>query len=114
MRLLLRFDAAQSIGLAFHELVGNALEYGALGDPEGRVSASWRIVSEPHHRIAIFDWTETGGPPLVGEPLRRGFGLELLEKALPFDIGARTLIGFDPAGLRCQIEFPYAPAHFLM
>jgi two-component system CheB/CheR fusion protein len=37
---------------------------------------------------------------------RRGFGTELLEKTLAFELKAKTSIQFDPAGFRCAIELP--------
>ena len=65
-------EAATPIGLALHELATNALKYGALGDPEGRVDLAWTVKSEAkehakEHALRV-TWTETGGPtPRVSE-----------------------------------------------
>jgi two-component sensor histidine kinase len=52
-----------------HELATNALKYGALSVPEGRVTVTWERC-EAGTRI---NWVETGGP-LVGAPSKRGYG----------------------------------------
>src|SRR5437763_1616821 len=43
-RVVLPATSAQAIGLALHELATNALKYGALAQPKGRLSVVWRIV----------------------------------------------------------------------
>ena len=37
----LRPEAAQSLGLALHELATNAAQFGALSSPAGRISITW-------------------------------------------------------------------------
>jgi PAS domain S-box-containing protein len=61
--------AAQTIGLALHELATNASKYGALSTNDGHVDIHWQAPG------AIFKmiWIESKGPPV--KPLRRhGFG----------------------------------------
>jgi two-component system CheB/CheR fusion protein len=55
-------NAAQTIGLALHELATNASKYGALSRPSGRVVVQWKI--EPANEIPRFrmSWRERGGP----------------------------------------------------
>lgn len=42
----------------------------------------------------------------VGAPARRGYGRELIERALPYQLGAETTYELGDDGLRCTIEVP--------
>ena len=55
-------DAAQTLGLALHELATNASKYGALSVPGGSVTVQWNI--EPGSGAPRFrmSWRERGGP----------------------------------------------------
>jgi two-component sensor histidine kinase len=92
---------AASLALAFHELTTNAIKFGALSAPEGRVSVSW---SERDGLVRL-EWREAGVPMLLTSPRTNGFGVELLEKTLPHELGARTSLEFEPDGLACVFEF---------
>lgn len=98
---------ALSLALAFHELVTNALKYGALSNPAGAVTLAWSVdAAEGRLRLV---WTEAGGPP-VAAPVRRGFGSRLLERALAADLGGKVVLRYEPEGLVCEIEAPLAAA----
>ncbi|RYC33409.1 chemotaxis protein CheR [Lichenibacterium minor] len=101
----LRVEQVQTLALAVHELTTNAAKYGALAAPEGRLSIRWHVVPAPDDaRCLVLDWIETGvALPPVAE-MRQGYGRELIERALPFDLGARTHFGFGPDGVRCRME----------
>jgi two-component system CheB/CheR fusion protein len=99
---------AEAIALAVHELATNAVKYGALSSPEGRIEVSWHIERGGDTPLLILDWIEKGGPP-VQAPARRGFGSELLEQTLAFELKARTTLTFEPSGLRCHISIPATP-----
>jgi two-component sensor histidine kinase len=43
-------------------------------------------------------------PP--NRPARKGFGSELIERALPYQLGAETKLEFGPDGVRCEIVVP--------
>jgi two-component sensor histidine kinase len=43
-----------------------------------------------------------------GRPMRRGFGLHLIERALPYQLGATTSMEFTPGGMVCRMELPLA------
>jgi len=96
--VLISPNDALTVGLALHELVTNATRYGALSTDEGRISVRWTI--EGQGRI-IVDWVESNGPA-VTPPEKRGFGLNLIERALAQELGQPITIDFDPAGLRCR------------
>ena len=103
--------AAETFALAVHELATNALKYGALGLPSGRLDISWRINEAAEPPQLLFDWRERGGPA-VAQPARKGFGTELLERTLAFDLKGQTTISFNAAGLHCQIAIPLTKRTF--
>jgi two-component system CheB/CheR fusion protein len=91
--------------LAIHEVATNALKYGALSRAGGRIEVSWRIDEAASPPQLIFDWTEQGGPK-VAAPQRKGFGTELLERTMAFELKGSTVLTFDPAGVRCVVTVP--------
>ncbi|CAN7619276.1 PAS domain-containing protein [Phenylobacterium sp. LjRoot164] len=102
----LRREAAQTIALAIHELTTNAIKYGSLAEPTGRLAVEWRIVRSSHGQRLFLDWRESGTRALDTSPSRFGFGRELIEKGLPYELGAKTSIEFHPGGVRAVIEIP--------
>lgn len=70
-------SAAQQFALIAHELATNALKYGALSIPQGRISIEGRIDRVDGAGHLSFVWRETGGPP-ASAPARRGFGSVIL------------------------------------
>ena len=90
---------ALSLSMAMHELATNAVKYGALSRPEGRVSLSWET---PDGRLDLV-WAEHGGPP-VAPPARRGFGTRMIERALAADVDGKAELEFRPEGVLCRIE----------
>ena len=53
----------------------------------------------------MLDWRESGVPG-ISRPSRRGFGRDLIEKALAFTLRARTELAFGADGVSCRIELP--------
>lgn len=97
----LRPDVAPMIALVLHEIVSNAVKYGALSTQDGLVRAKWEVSDG---RLK-FSWRELGGPEVV-EPERHGFGRSLIEKAIPFELDGTATLDFDPQGLRFAFEVP--------
>jgi len=100
----LRPEAAQSLGLALHELASNAAKYGALSAPTGRVSIQWTIAGPNNDGIEIV-WSEQGGPP-VGVPQKHGFGSLVIERNLPRSLESEVELRFLAEGARCRIKIP--------
>jgi two-component sensor histidine kinase len=98
-------DIAQMIGLALHELVTNSIKFGVLAmlEERGRLEVSW-TTAEGQLR---FSWIETGVSILSPAPLRRGFGREFIEQALPYQIDAETRFELRPGGISCEIVAPF-------
>lgn len=96
---------AVPLAMAAHELAANALRYGALSAPGGRVNVSWSIEPTPERDILRIQWREEKGPPLP-VPTRRGFGTQLLERVLRQQAAADIEIDYNPAGLRVTMSVP--------
>lgn len=104
----LRNAIVQTLALALHELATNALKHGALSREEGRLRVTWQAVkANGKGHVLALEWTESGTAGEVETlPERRGYGRELIERALPYSLGARTDYAFTPDGLRCTIDIP--------
>ncbi|MBO9670249.1 MAG: GAF domain-containing protein [Sphingobium sp.] len=99
--VLLQPVAFTTLALVFHELMTNAVKYGALSDG-GTISISWHLDDEGS---LLLDWAESGGPP-VQAPTRRGFGSTIIEKAIPHDLGGAAEIHYQLEGLRVHLCVP--------
>jgi two-component sensor histidine kinase len=102
----LREGAAETFALAIHELTTNALKYGALSLPKGRLSVSWRVLNTHAGAKLSLTWKEEGVPLVNLDPSRNGFGRELIEQGLPYELGASTSLDFRAGGLHASIEAP--------
>ncbi len=99
-------EAAQSIGLAVHELSTNAAKYGALSVPGGAVHVQWTCTNnggeEPRFQMV---WTEQGGPP-VSPPEQRGFGQVVMEQLTARALQGTADLQFRPEGVRWSLDIP--------
>ena len=100
-----RWKAAQSLGLALHELAANAAKYGALSVPKGHVDINWRRLSPAEGAGVEIIWCESGGPT-VTKPEQRGFGRLVIEQNLARSIDSDVDLTFPPDGLRCRVLIP--------
>lgn len=103
--VLLGPDQAVGLGLVLHELATNAVKYGALSVPKGKIVMTARSVVEENGAVLHLTWTEVGGPP-VREPRRRGFGSLLIERSLDKIIGSSVKVEYLPAGVTALIRLP--------
>jgi PAS domain S-box-containing protein len=102
--LVLHADAVQPLSMTLHELMTNAMKYGALSSPQGRLEVSWQ-----HDRTGQclrLRWSETGGPPLPGQPDAAGFGSKLLQASITLQLRGTVGKTWRPEGLLCEIAIP--------
>jgi two-component sensor histidine kinase len=99
-------SAAQVLALAVHELATNAVKYGALVQPTGKLTVTWQITDEHGEPRAALQWRESGVPMTADAPRRKGYGSELIEKALPYQLEAETDLNYGPDGIICSIVVP--------
>ena len=111
--LRLRPGAAEVFAMAVHELAVNAVEHGALTVPQGRIAVTWTLSSPAGPAASpqklTFIWDETGLENLPPVPSHQGFGFEVLERSLRYELKANTVMTFKPHGLRCAISLPLSP-----
>lgn len=100
---------AISLTMALHELATNAVKYGALSTPGGRVNVTWGEQPQPRRGARVLElvWQESGGPQVV-PPSRRGLGMQLIENQLAYEFGGQTELCFAPDGLVCTIRLSIA------
>src|SRR5690606_1005819 len=97
-------QAAQTIGLAIHELATNASKYGAFSSGGGSIRVTWTVEGE----TLVFVWQETV-PQARRRPItRRGFGTEIIERMLGGTFEAEIERNFHPKGLECIFRIPVA------
>ena len=106
----LRSSTVQTFALALHELATNAVKYGALAQPRARLEIRWRVERpEPDGRPWLHvDWREIGVVmPLASTQAQGGgSGRELIERALPYQLGAKTTYVMEQDGVHCTIALP--------
>jgi len=86
---------ALSLSLVLHELATNAVKYGALSAPAGRVRLAWRVARAGAGRRLDLEWAERGGPP-VTPPREGGFGTRLIERAFGYELNGEAGLDFRP------------------
>ncbi|WP_052401245.1 sensor histidine kinase [Muricoccus aerilatus] len=97
--------ATLALTLAFHELATNAMKYGALSVPEGRVSLSWECLEGAGPSRLRLRWAEAGGPA-VRRPGRTGFGTRLIRDNLAGATEGAVTLDYRPEGFAFTLEAP--------
>jgi PAS domain S-box-containing protein len=98
-----RGDVTAGLALLLHEMATNAVKYGALSKPGGRVALN---AHDAGPGMAALHWRERGGPK-VEATNRRGFGSRLLQAALRQQ-GGKVEPAFEPEGFSARMEFRVA------
>jgi PAS domain S-box-containing protein len=111
-------QTALTLSLVLHELATNAVKFGALSRPDGRLELSWDVSPDitgdavapdggdrDAGKMLHVEWRETGGPA-VTRPEHRGFGRRLLETGIARELQGWAELRFEPAGVCCRITVP--------
>lgn len=106
----LRSSTVQTLAMALHELATNAVKYGAIGQPQGRLRIGWTVARNGVNDAPWLhiDWRETDVtmPAAGSKPKGGGQGRELIERALPYQLKAKTSFELKPDGVHCTITMP--------
>jgi two-component sensor histidine kinase len=113
----LRSSSIQTFALALHELATNAVKHGALSRPDGMLIVTWSTTSrDGTGRWLHVEWRETGITVLAQPEAdvtrqRSGAGRRLIERALPYQLGAEVDYKLGASGLVCIISLPTSQGH---
>jgi PAS domain S-box-containing protein len=104
--VFLTSEAAETIGLALHELATNCVKYGAWSVPGGvvKVSSTLDPGGEQKSQLRV-GWSEHGGPA-VEPPTREGFGRRVIERIVAQKLGGTVELVFDVQGVRWTLVAP--------
>lgn len=105
-RIRMRDKPAGLVGLAFHELVLNSINHGAVGDG-GLVEVSWHRERGATGDLCI-QWIDRGVGKGTGNlgTHKRGFGSQVLQEAIAYELSGSTLFDFTAEGMICRIRMP--------
>ena len=92
-------DHVMALSMSFHELMTNAVKYGALSRREGTIEVRWTVADD----LSI-EWLERGGPE-VSQPSRTGFGSRLMRRMIG-SLGGSFDAVYEPDGLRVRFRMP--------
>ena len=100
--LSLSVTGAESFAMVIHELTTNAVKYGALSRPNGRLKVEW---SEPARNHFHIDWIERGAR-IDAAPTRVGFGTRVITSIVEHQLSGKVEFGWQSDGLHCRMEVP--------
>src|SRR5581483_10790105 len=96
--------AVTALALLLHEFATNAVKYGALSAPAGRIEVD---LSQADGDLLLV-WREIGGPSLAGPRAGEGFGSVLARRAVEGQLGGRIAQDWRPEGLAIRLSVPLA------
>ncbi len=88
--LVLEPKSAQAIAMVLHELTTNAVKYGALSVPSGRLRVEW---SRGETQLVI-RWSEADDPP-VKPPSRQGFGTRVVGQVVKAELKGKLVFELE-------------------
>jgi PAS domain S-box-containing protein len=98
-------ESAHALAMVLHELVTNAVKYGALSTTDGRVAVRWEVAGEISSAQLSLIWQESEGPTITTTK-QQGFGTRLIHNIVHHELGGRAELSLPPTGARCEIEVP--------
>jgi two-component system, chemotaxis family, CheB/CheR fusion protein len=102
----IRGEAPLPLALALHELGVNALVHGAFVGAQGTLEVTWSHVEREGHEWLRLVWQECDTQVRGISPASKGFGMELIESMLPYELDAGTRVSWLEPGARIEIEIP--------
>jgi two-component sensor histidine kinase len=97
--------ATLALGIALHELATNAVKYGAFSNGAGSIQIGWTIEQASEGERLILHWREKDGPP-VTPPSRKGFGSQVIERGLAYELEGTVHLEYHSEGVVCRMDIP--------
>ncbi|MBG84812.1 MAG: hypothetical protein CMJ40_09740 [Phycisphaerae bacterium] len=100
-------NAAMCLALVTNELANNARKYGALSIENGLIRTSWSIDDPNGDYSGVLKWTweEVRGVAPDGK-YKNGFGTQMIEAIIPYEISGTASIDFNSNGLLFTATIP--------
>ena len=98
-------DPVFNLSAALHELVANAVKYGSLSRPAGRLELRWTVNRTERGLTLSLDWIEKNGPP-TRRPRRLGFGSRLMTLLIERQLNGEVTRSFTREGLTVHMVVP--------
>jgi PAS domain S-box-containing protein len=100
-------ELALSLALGVHELATNAVKYGALSSPAGRIALTAHLERGGSGEALRLVWQEDGGPA-VARPAVPSFGTSMLSQAIQYQHKGTVEFDWRKQGLVCRLSLPLA------
>ena len=104
---LLSPGAHTTMALVLHEMFTNSVKYGALKSDNGRVTIAIARLDDGAMELT---WVESGGPAVTA-PNRRGFGMTIIERSIPYELKGGAEIEFLLSGVKARFVLPGHVVH---
>lgn len=98
-------DVTQSMSMVVHELLTNAIKYGALSAESGMIAVTGKHDRDGDVSVYRITWQETGGPE-PQPPSKPGFGSQILQWTVERKYNGDLNLEWRPEGLRVDIALP--------
>lgn len=89
-----------SVSMILHELMTNAVKYGALAGPYGNIIVSWTVVDD----VLSLAWSEQGVAGLI-TPTRRGFGSKMIAMTVSHELRGNSIYDWRDDGMNFELQF---------
>jgi PAS domain S-box-containing protein len=93
--------SAQILALVLHELATNAVKYGSLSLPAGRVKVTWTL----RQSLLTMTWEEIDGPRIQA-PAAKGYGTKVINASVVQQLSGSVDFDWRPSGLRFVMSAP--------
>jgi len=95
--------------LAIHELITNAIKFGALSESPSLLRVIWWITGPANSRLH-FEWAEDGVRAAAGARRNPGFGSHVVKRLIARELHGSGDMLFLAEGVLCIIEIPTGEA----